>query len=219
MRTDRKQVRSTLARFTQDALPALVERTSDLIVETWIPDPKCGQQAQTATAKVEITVRRPAETKSEIALLAEAARAAKVQPHAMKLACADYDTIAPSNDDVVPEEVLNLTTRELARIVGEAVRFRDKQGDKRPWIALYGGALHNDRFPAAGVEEWSYAKVADEVSQERFVEIDLIVPELAAADSTLHAQPWYPLVERADDKVHVWQRGARSYVVVLPAGQ
>jgi hypothetical protein len=78
MRTDRKQVKSALARFTQDGLPAIADQLSDLIVETWIVDPKCGQKAQTTTAKVEMTVRRPQETKSEIALLADAARAAKI---------------------------------------------------------------------------------------------------------------------------------------------
>ena len=50
---------SPLARFTQDGLPAIAEHVSDLVVETWFVDPTCGQKAQTATAKVEMTVRRP----------------------------------------------------------------------------------------------------------------------------------------------------------------
>jgi hypothetical protein len=216
MRTDRKQVKSALARFTQDGLPAIADKLSDLIVETWIVDPKCGQKAQTTTAKVEITVRRPQETKSEIAQLADAARAAKIQPHAMKLTCADYDRVTPDSGEVSPDVMLDLTTSELARISGEAVAYRDKRAEKRPWIAVYGGALHNDRMPAAGVEKWSYAAKADEATKNRFVEIDLIVPELAEADAASKTQPWYSVVTHADDKVHVWQRGERSYVVVLP---
>lgn len=216
MRTDRKQVKSALAHFTEAGLPAIAEQLSDLIVETWIVDPKCGQKAQTATAKVEMTVRRPQETKSEIALLAEAARAAKIQPHAMKLGCEDYEKIAPTSGDVAPDVLLGLTTRELTRISGEAVKHRDQHGEKRPWIALYGGALHNDRFPAAGVEDWSYAAKVDEATTNRFVELDLIVPELAEADEGSKKQPWFELVKLADDKVRVWQRGERSFVVVLP---
>ena len=42
-----------------------------------------------------------------------------------------------------------------------AVAHRDREAKHRPWIALYGGALHNDRFPADGVEQWSYAAKAD----------------------------------------------------------
>ena len=219
VRTDRKQVTSTLARFTADALPAIADQVSDLIVETWIADPKCGQQATTATAKVEMTVRRPQETKSEIALLAEAAKAAKIQPHAMKLSCADYDKFAPKDGEVDPGILLTLTTKELGRIAGEAVVHRDKKADKRPWIALYGGAIHNDRFPVAGVEDWSYAAQVDTVTKNHFVEIDLIVPEIAELEESWRKQPWFGLVVNADDKVHVFKRGDRSFVFVLPKGK
>src|SRR5205823_6947585 len=64
-RTDRAQVRSALSRFTSDGLPALGDRLSDLVVETWITDEKCGSAAAEATAKITITTRRPQETKSE----------------------------------------------------------------------------------------------------------------------------------------------------------
>jgi len=218
-RTDRKMVTSSLARFTSDGLPAIADKLSDLVVETWIVDPKCGQQAQTATAKVETTMRRPVETKSEIALLAEAAKAAKVQPHAMKLGCDDYAKVAPKDGNVNADIMLTLTTKELTRIASEAVVHRDKKGDKRPWIALYGGALHNDRFPTAGVEDWSYAAAVDKGTNNHYVEIDLIVPELAEADEANKKQPWYGLVDKADDKVHVFKRGDRSFVVVLPKGK
>lgn len=219
VRTDRKQVTSTLSRFTTDALPGLADKLSDLIVETWIIDPKCGQKAETATAKLEVSIRRPAETKSEIALLADAAKAAKVQPHAMKLKCEDYDKFAPKDGHVDPIAMLTLTTKELTRIAQEAVVHRTKKGDTRPWVALYGGALHNDRFPAVGVEEWSYAATVDEATNNRFVEIDLIVPEIANGDDSWKKEPWFGLVTAADDKVHVFKRGDRSFVFVLPKGK
>lgn len=215
-RTDRAQVTSSLARFTSDGLPAIAERLSDLIVETWIVDPKCGQAAKTATAKVEITVRRPQETKSEIAQLAEAARAEQVQPHAMRLSCTDYDKVAPAGKDVLPDVMLGLITKELGRISEEAVRHRDKEPAHRPWIAVYGGALHNDRFPAAGVEDWSYAARVDQLTGGKFVEIDLIVPELAEADAAVQNQPWFPLVASTEPTVKVWKRGERSFVVIFP---
>lgn len=215
-RTDRAQVKSSLSRFTTDGLPAIADNLSDLIVETWIVDPKCGQSAKTATAKAEITVRRPQETKSEIALLAEAARAKLIQPRAMEVGCADYEKIAPANGDVKPEELLALTTRELSRISVAVIQLRAKQGNKKPWIAVYGGALHNDRFPAKGVEDWSYAAKVDEVVPNGFVEIDLIVPELAEPDTDAQRQPWYPLVASMDPSVRVWKRGERSFVVLFP---
>jgi hypothetical protein len=213
-RVDRAQVRSALAAFTE-ALPSFGDRISDLVVETWIVDPKCGTKAVTATKKIETEVKRPEATKSEIALLADAARAAQIQPHAMTLSCKDYARLAPEKGAPDPIVMLGLVTRELKRIATSAIRHRDPQAGHRPWIAVYGGALHNDRFPAAGVAEWSFAAAVDLASGGRYVEVDVIVPEFAEPDPPSQRQPWFPLVAAAD-QVLVWKRGERSFVVILP---
>lgn len=221
-RTDRGPVKSSLAAFTE-VLPAFAGRISDLVVETWMVDPKCGHQAKVATQKLETSVARPAATKNEIALLAEAARAGQVQPHAMSIGCTDYEALAPSNGEADPIAMLTITTRELTRISTSAVAHRDKlkgsdAGVFKPWVALYGGALHNDRFPSPGVEEWSYADRLDLATDGHYVEVDLIVPELAEQDSISQTQPWFPLVAQASSRVLVWARGERSFVVLLPRG-
>jgi hypothetical protein len=215
VRTDGPAVPSALAHFTTEVLPAIGAQLSDLVVETWIVDPRCGKRAEQATARVATTMRRPAETRSEIGDLAQEARAQGIQPHAMHVACDDYARIAPEGKNVDVEAMLGLTTRELGRIASEAVRHRDAEHPHRPWIAVYGGALHNDRFPATGVEEWSYAAQVDAATGGHFVEIDLIVPELALADPASRREPWFALVRAADDRVHAWRRGERSFVVVL----
>ncbi len=212
-RVDRAQVRSALSHFT-DALPSFGDKVSDLIVETFVVDPNCGKTAQKATKQMETEVKRPVETKSEITLLADAARGKKIQPHAMTLTCADYKTLVPKNE-VDPLAMLTITTRELKRIAASAVAFRDKDPEHRPWIAVYGGALHNDRFPDAAVKDWSYAAAIDELTKDHFVEIDLIVPELAAADAKSQKQPWFSLVESAGDRLQVFERNQRSFVVIL----
>ncbi|MGE0550077.1 MAG: hypothetical protein AB7O24_25050 [Kofleriaceae bacterium] len=217
-RVDRANVRSSLSWFTA-ALPGFAAKLSDLVIETWLVDPNCGQEAVAATKRVEAAVKRPEATKSEIALLADAAKAAKVQPHAMRLSCGDYKQISPMGKEPDPIAMLTITTRELARIAASAVAHRDKDPAHRPWIAVYGGALHNDRFPEQSVAEWSYAAVADKASGGKFVEIDLIVPELAAADDTSTRQPWFPIAEAPHDDVAVWTRGERSFVVVLPTAR
>ena len=214
-RTDRVQIKATLAHFTAEALPVLADKLSDLILETWVVDKGCGSAATEATAKVEITMRRPQETHNDIGDLADAARKAKIQPHAMRVTCSDYTRIAPPGKPVDTVAMLDLTTSELGRIAVEAVIHRDKEPTHRPWIALYGGALHNDRFPEAGTTDWSYAAKVDGVSNNHFVEIDLIAPELAEPDLVAQKQPWFPIVQHADTKFHVWKRGERSFVIVL----
>lgn len=213
-RVDRAQVKSALSWFTA-ALPSFGDKVSDLIVETWLVDPKCGQTAVKATQAMEKEVKRPEATKSEVALLADAAKAAKIQPHAMTISCPDYQKLVKGGQ-VDPLEMLTLTTRELKRISISAVKHRDKDPAHRPWVAVYGGALHNDRFPDQAVAEWSYAADVDAATQQHFVEVDLIVPELAAGDEVAKKQPWYALVETASDRVAVHKRDERSFVVVLP---
>ncbi|MEO7095024.1 MAG: hypothetical protein ABI175_17325 [Polyangiales bacterium] len=212
-RIDRAQVKSSLALFT-DALPAFGDKISDLVVETFIVDPKCGKSATTATQKMETEVKRPEATKSEIQLLADAAKAAKIQPHAMTLSCADYKVLVPKGE-VDPLAMLTITTRELQRIAVSAVAHRDKEPDHRPWIALYGGALHNDLVPDKALAEWSYAGAVDKATKGKFVEIDLIVPELAAADPGSQKQPWFPVVEKANEWIQIWKRNEHSFVVIL----
>jgi hypothetical protein len=215
-RTDRAQIKSTLSRFTEDALPTLAPKLSDLILETWIIDKGCGSAATEASAKVQTTMHRPEATQTDIGDLANAARKAQIQPHAMRVTCDDYARIAPPGKPIDTPAMLDLETRELGRIAGEAVLHRDKEPNHRPWVAVYGGALHNDRFPTAGVESWSYAAKVDDVTQQHFVEIDLIAPELAAPDEVIQKQPWFALVQHADTKFHVYKRGERSFVIVLP---
>jgi hypothetical protein len=162
-------------------------------------------------------MRRPEATKSEIARLAEAARAAKVQPHPMRVTCDDYALLAPPGKEPDPAVLLTFTTNELRRVTSEALSLRDAEPAHRPWIAVYGGALHNDRFPAPGVEDWSYAAAIDKATRDHFVEIDLIVPELAELDPASQKTPWFSLVKDRHD-IAVWKRGERSFVIVLPRG-
>ena len=215
-RVDRPDVRPTLAVFREDILPPLAPRLSDLVLETWIVDPKCGKRGEDATQRVESTMQRPAATKNELALTVDAARAAGVQVHAMRLSCADYDAVAPKQG-VDVEKLLGLVTRELVRITASAVAHRDKEAGHKPAIAVYGGALHNDRFPYDSVAAWSYATRIDAATRGTFVEVDLYAPELAAAEPLYAKEPWFPLVAAAGpDRVLVFERGERSFVVVLP---
>lgn len=217
-RTDRAAPISSLASFTQ-ALPVIAGRLSDLVIETWLPAPACGDVAVKSTARIEATMQRPVETKSEIGELASAARAARIQPHAMTLSCDDYARMAPAAGEIDPAAMLAVVTRELTRIATSAVRHRDREPGHRPWIAVYGGALHNERFPDPSVAEWSYAAAVDRATGDRFVEVDVIAPALAAADPVSARAPWFPLIAAPRDPaspVVVWQRGERSFVVLLP---
>ena len=62
--------------------------------------------------------------------------------------------------------------------------------DNEP-VLVYGGAMHNDLFPRAGHERWSFGPELDRVTAHRYVELDLIVPEMISESDAWMAQPWY----------------------------
>lgn len=209
--------RSALARFSDDVLPVIAERTSDLVIETWLFDKNCGEKAAKATAQVEATMQRPPETKSELATVVERARAAGVQPHAMRVTCDDWARVAPPGKDIDYEVMLTLITRELGRIATQAIAHRDKAKAPRRLVAVYGGALHNDLHPIDGLADWSFAATVDAAAPGGYLEIDLYVPEYAELDTLSQNELWFPLVAKAaPDKVIVIERGPRSYLLLLP---
>ncbi|MEZ4367325.1 MAG: hypothetical protein R2939_13725 [Kofleriaceae bacterium] len=207
---------SALARFQAEVLPALAPRLSDLVLETWIVDRRCAAKGTAASARIEQAMHRPDATKAELANQIAAAQLAGVKVHALTMACDDYDRVAPPTGGIDAEALLTLVTRELGRIAQSAIAFRDRDPASRPWIAVYGGALHNDRTPLSSLAEWSYAADVDAASGGRFVELDLIVPELAEADPASRQQPWFPLVAGVGASPVSWQRGERSVVIILP---
>ena len=215
-RSDRPVARSALARFSDQLLPAIGDRVSDLVVETWVIDPRCGAAAAQTSRRIDAEMRRPPATQSEVAALASRARQAGIQPHALRLGCDDYAAIAPKGGDLAVETLLDVVTRELGRVTTSAIAHRDQQAGARPLVAVYGGALHNDLAPFASVAAWSIGPRLDALTHQRAVEIDLYVPEYAEVDALARTEPWFPLVAEVGAEALVIERGPRSYLVLLP---
>lgn len=219
-RLDRPDAPSTLVRFTGEVLPALPARTSDLVLETWTVDRRCGKAAVTATAKLQEATQRPDATKNELGILVGSSKNRGIRTHRMRVTCEDYQALAGGGDDAIVH-MLDLTTAELGRLsVAALERPRPPSPTPLPppLVVVYGGAMHNDRFPTAGLGSWSYAPVVEGASLRTYVEIDLITPELAEGDDAIAAQPWAPLLG-ASTRVVTFRRGDRSFVVILPRGE
>jgi hypothetical protein len=219
-RVDRPNAPSTLIRFTEELLPALPDRTSDLILETWTVDGRCGTVAAAATASLQAATRRPESTQNELGILVSRSRGRGLRAHSMRVSCDDYKAMAAGGDDAIVH-MLDLTASELTRLAVTLLRRAAATAPatsaiaEPPLIVIYGGALHNDRFPTAGLASWSYAPSVEADSERTYLEVDLITPELAQDDPALASEPWAPLLG-ASSRVVTYQRGERSYVVILP---
>jgi hypothetical protein len=80
-------VPSSLQHFTGELLTVLAPRASDLVVETWVAQGKCGKVEKAVVADVARTTERPAQTEDQVLTLIQRARAAGVKPHILGISC------------------------------------------------------------------------------------------------------------------------------------
>lgn len=215
-------VQSALTRFDRDIAPSLIPHLSDLIVEIWARD-ACGDKSTAVNRNVQKMTQRPATTENEVLELMTMSKAGGVQNHVIHLSCTDYDSILDGKGEVDYEKLLQLVTQKLYQVADGVLTAREGKGAPAPGrtlIALYGGALHNNLYPYQSTADLTYAPRLSKRAGDRYVEIDLYVPELIENDQLLRSEDWYPVFRKkqSTDRVTLIQRGPRSYILILRKG-
>jgi hypothetical protein len=211
--TDTAHVPSALKHFTRDMLPALRGAgATHLVVETWVTSGSCGEQEKQAVAEVEKVTKRPRATESEVVTLLRTAKQAGIAPGILEMSCKDYQAMT-AGKEVDFDRLLRLTGQQLGTQLRAALARPDSG-----LVLAYGGALHNDLHPSAELAGYAFGPAIAAQVRGRYVELDLYVPELVAANPTLRAQPWYQSYRRAyrSGKVTLVQLGEGSYALVFP---
>ena len=219
-KTDSAPVDSALSRFTREMLDELSGRASDLVVETWVTEGRCGKQEKQVARKVEQSTKRPAETENEVVRLLERAKALRIRPHILTVTCREYEQLldAKRGNQLDFEKLLDLITRHLHDKTAQLLAVRAKKA-RSPLVAVYGGALHNDLFPVDELKMFSYGLALQKATRGRYVELDLYVPELVERDEQLKKQAFFPLMGRlGKGQVLLVRRGEGSYILVLRRG-
>jgi hypothetical protein len=210
--------RSALARFSDEILPALAPRASHLIVETWMTTGACGEAETRVTEDVARTTERPRETESEIVRLLRRAKEAGVAPHVLAVTCEEYATLTGGGEGVDYDRLLKLTERHLETAIRQALLL--PRSPARPLVLVYGGALHNDLYPAPGAVAYVFGPAIYALTHGDYREVDLYVPELVERLAAMRAERWFRVwrkLARPGDTV-VIPRSARSTVVVFRRG-
>ena len=210
------KVPSAVKRFGDQMLQAIAPATSDLIVETWVTEGKCGETETKAVAKVEETIKRPEATEDELVTLLRRAKTAGVRPHILTLSCAEYEDIQPKDGEVDYVKLLGVVTAQLKKNIDASL----KVAPKGKTVAVYGGALHNDVYPKKILAQFSFAKpVAKEVGG-KYLEVDLYVPEYIAGDKDIVAERWFSEWKKLEPshpgEAALVARGPSSYIVIFP---
>ena len=209
--TDGPAIPTTISRFTERLLPILAHRMTDLVIETWRLDHACGAQGEQVVATVQADTKRPEETKDEIVVLAEKAKALGIQPHDLTLSCEEYAAIQAKDGSVDYDQLLGMLTAKLGDY---AQRGLTTPGAS---VVIYGGAMHNDLFPSDALAPYSYGVAARNTGGARYVELDLYAPELIRGKTSLLEPGWAPLLDGVvgPDRAVLYTRGPQSYVLFL----
>jgi hypothetical protein len=208
------KVASALRHFQDELFAEVKPAASDLLVETWVTEGRCGSEEKQVVAKVEETTKRPEATESEIVGLLRHAKEAGLRPHILTLTCAEYASLQPEGA---------IDYQRLLSLVGDKLRQRIFQllADKKTrTVLVYGGALHNDLYPEPLLAAYTFGAAVKKRSRDRYLEVDLYVPEYIEKDERLVAQPFwqaYQALGRTDRTVVV-RRGAGSFIVIFPRG-
>jgi hypothetical protein len=211
-------VPSSTRRFTEKLLPMLAGKASDLVLEIWVSEGKCGKEKEKQVAEQQkpVTQSQAQNNQNEFVTLGDAAYALGVKPHILKASCADYDAIAKAGPDSVIV-MLEMITRLMDEKV-RALLTRNAAAGADKIVLTYGGALHNDLVPRPGREKWSFGPGLAATTQGRYAEVDLIVPEFIQDSDAWKALPWYPHYDKNahPTKTTLFRPAKGSFVLIFP---
>jgi hypothetical protein len=213
-------VASSTKRFTDQLLPKLEGKASDLVIELMIADGKCGQdEKKTAEAQKPVTNKQAQGNQNEFLSLGKASKDKGIRPHVLRPSCKDYRAVAEAGPDGVPR-MLEMIARLTDDLIRRILARNEKEGIDKVVLA-YGGAMHNDVAPREGREAWSFGPSLTERTSGGFVELDLFVPEFIKDTESWKSFPWYAHYDRAEhgDKVALFRTGEHAYTMIFAASR
>ena len=184
------KVKSAIKRFTEVMLPQLKGRASALIVETWITTGRCGAVEKKAVQEVAKVTQRPATTEDEVTTMLTRSYELGIENHILTLSCDEYASMVGADGELDASKSLEMV-RSKVQAKAEELRERDLAGLPGKPLILYGGAFHNDLYPADGAEDFSFGPALHRLVGAGYLELDLLVPEYVEKDDDLAKAPWF----------------------------
>ncbi len=211
------KVPSTTARFTEQLLGLFRGNASAMVLELWIPDGSCDKktEAKVAQQQKEVTKNQAEENPNEFVKLGQASKEAGITPYILRPSCSEVETIKNAGEDAVLK-MLDMITVSMQDKVKKQFALAQKSSPPK-MVLTYGGAMHNDRVPKAGREQWSFAAELERLASNRYLELDLIVPEFIKDNSSWQALPWYPAYQPEENsEVNLLiETAPRSYALIF----
>lgn len=208
---------SSTRRFMDALLPRLAPRASDLVIELWLANGSCGKlEKQVQKQQEVVTAPQAANNQNEFLELGHRAKALGIMPHALVPSCEQYQKIAGAGAADIAEMLVMIkavTETDVKELL--AKRAPDRL------IVAYGGAMHNDLVPRAGREDFSFGPALSAATSERYVELDLVVPEQIKDTEAWRSLPWHAQYsqEKAGRDAYLYSWAPHAYALLFPKAE
>jgi hypothetical protein len=213
-------VPSATKRFTEQLLPMLQGRASDLVLELLVASGKCGtREAEVAEEQKPVTETQAKSDQNEFVTLGNQSNALGIRPHVLEPSCEQYDAILAAGDETISRMLE--TIAQITTVMVKAILLRNQRQGVEKLVLTYGGIVHNDRVPRAGRETWSFGPEISAIVGDRYVEVDLIVPEYIKDEPPWTSLPWVAQFDRTvhADQTRLLEPSPGSFVLVFPSSR
>jgi len=211
------RITSATKRFGDTLLPTLEGVASDVVVELLVADKSCRPTVK-KVAKVQkvVTRKQRKSNKNEFLQLGHRAKKLGMVAHPLRPNCADYQAVVKAGPDGLVKMlgmIAELTEAKVKRLLE-----RNRKQPPAKLVVAYGGALHNDLSPPKNRAKWSFGPQLQRFSNDRYVALDLIVPEFIKATASWKRLPWYRHYHPSKfrHKTVLYRTEASSYVLIFP---
>lgn len=211
-------VASSTKRFTDDVLPILAGRTSDLLVELMQPPSGCQKTTTTVKqAQTVVTQKQSENDQNEYVTLGTKAKGVGIVPDLLRPTCDDLANVADSGEPIAQSLALirRLTVNKVKALVD---RDRKSDADVNKIVVSYGGALHNDLSPSPALADYAFGKELAAYVGGKYAEVDFFVPEFVVENDNWKKLEWYEAWKKIDSAgvrgVLMFRPREHGYVIV-----
>jgi len=211
---DTPGIKSATRRFAEDLLPKLAGKSKHIVIELLLANCKKETVAEVTRQQAPVTEHQAKSNQNQFVTLGKVAERYGIAPQGLTPACPAYEAVVAAGEDGIAQLltlVADQTAKELEALLAQPETAHEI-------LLSYGGALHNDVNPRPGQEAWSFGPRLAAATQNRYVELDLIVPEFVKDSEAWRNLPWFGAFDREhlSDETLLYRTGPSSFTLVFP---
>jgi hypothetical protein len=206
-------IASSTRRFAEQLLPKLAGKSKHIVIELLLANCKRETVQGVKEQQAPVTEHQAKTNPNELLTLGKVAQRLGIEPQGLNPDCREYEAVVAAGESGIAR-LLSLIADQTAKEVDALLA----NAGPAELIVTYGGALHNDLSPRPGQEAWSFGPRLAAATQNRYLELDLIVPEFVQDSEAWRNLPWFSAFDREhlSSETLLYRPGPNSFVLIFP---